>query len=199
MKPLEVFIAEPSFIIREGIKTMLSQAGLTYRVEETNAVEEKLVKLLSRSKARLAFINPEQIQDQFLINRTDNVFRQTLFIAITNAMVELDVFGRFDFVLDIKVSKAELMAQFDSIMRRAGIEPRQDEMSGLSQRETDVLRFVALGMTNNEISEKLFISVHTVMTHRKNINRKLGIKSVPGLTVYAILNKLISAEQVKGT
>lgn len=63
--------------------------------------------------------------------------------------------------------------------------------SVLSDRELDIVREVALGKTNKEIADKLFISAHTVITHRKNITRKLGIKTVSGLTVYALLNKLI--------
>ncbi|NOY95056.1 MAG: hypothetical protein GXO81_01525 [Chlorobi bacterium] len=61
----------------------------------------------------------------------------------------------------------------------------------LSERETEVLRLVARGYANKEIAARLFISVHTVISHRKNITEKLGIKSISGLTVYAILNKLI--------
>jgi DNA-binding CsgD family transcriptional regulator len=63
--------------------------------------------------------------------------------------------------------------------------------SELSDRELDIVREVALGKTNKEIADKLYISTHTVITHRKNITRKLGIKTVSGLTVYALLNKLI--------
>lgn len=61
----------------------------------------------------------------------------------------------------------------------------------LSEREKEVLKLVAQGYANKEIAALLFISVHTVISHRKNITEKLGIKSIPGLTVYAILNKLI--------
>lgn len=64
-------------------------------------------------------------------------------------------------------------------------------ISTLSERETDVLKLVAKGYSNKEIGEKLFISMHTVISHRKNITKKLGIKSISGLTVYAILHKLI--------
>jgi len=53
-----------------------------------------------------------------------------------------------------------------------------------------------LGLTNQEVAEKLFISVHTVMTHRKNITKKLGIKTVSGLTVYALLNKVIEIQDI---
>ncbi|PLX17911.1 MAG: hypothetical protein C0597_06680 [Marinilabiliales bacterium] len=64
----------------------------------------------------------------------------------------------------------------------------------ISDREADILRNIALGYSNKEIADKLFISTHTVVTHRKNITRKLGIKTVPGLTIYAILNKLINID-----
>ena len=66
----------------------------------------------------------------------------------------------------------------------------------LSPRETTILRMVSMGLTNREIAEKLFLSAHTVMTHRKNISSKLGIKSVSGLTIYAIVNNIITIEEV---
>ena len=66
----------------------------------------------------------------------------------------------------------------------------------LSPRETTIVRLVSMGLTNRQIAEKLFLSAHTVMTHRKNINAKLGIKSVSGLTVYAIVNNIITIEEV---
>jgi len=66
----------------------------------------------------------------------------------------------------------------------------------LSPRETTIVRLVSMGLTNRQIAEKLFLSAHTVMTHRKNISSKLGIKSVSGLTVYAIVNNIITIEEV---
>ena len=73
-------------------------------------------------------------------------------------------------------------------------EPDQD---ALSQREKEIVGCIVRGMTNKEIAEKLFISVHTVMTHRKNITRKLQIHSAAGLTIYAIVNKLVELSEVK--
>ncbi|OAV66759.1 Nitrogen regulation protein C [Bacteroidales bacterium Barb6] len=63
-----------------------------------------------------------------------------------------------------------------------------EDSKGLSARETDVLRLIVTGITNKEIADKLNISLNTVLTHRKNITSKLGIKTVSGLTVYAIMN-----------
>ena len=66
----------------------------------------------------------------------------------------------------------------------------------LSEREEEILRLVALGNTNKEISEQLSISMHTVITHRKNITAKLGIKTIAGLTIYAVLNGIIPADEM---
>ena len=67
----------------------------------------------------------------------------------------------------------------------------------LSDREREVIVCVVKGLSNKEIAEKLFISVNTVMTHRRNISRKLQIHSPAGLTIYAIVNGLINLEDVK--
>lgn len=61
----------------------------------------------------------------------------------------------------------------------------------LSARETDVLRAIARGLTAKEIANELCISVNTVLTHRKNISAKLGIRSVSGLSLYALMNGLL--------
>ena len=58
---------------------------------------------------------------------------------------------------------------------------------------------VVKGMTNKETAEQLYISLNTVLTHRKNIARKLQIRSVAGLTIYAIVNKLVNIDEVKAT
>lgn len=67
----------------------------------------------------------------------------------------------------------------------------------LSEREKDIVRSVAKGLSNKEIAEIHFISIHTVITHRRNISRKLGIHSSAGLTVYAILNNLVNIEDLR--
>ena len=67
----------------------------------------------------------------------------------------------------------------------------------ISEREKDIIRCVASGKSNKEIAKELFISPHTVATHRRNINAKLGIHSSAGLTIYAIIHNIIDAKEVK--
>ena len=73
----------------------------------------------------------------------------------------------------------------------------QSTQDDLSQREKEIICCVVKGMSNKEIAENLFISVHTVITHRRNIARKLQIHSPTLLTVYAIVNKLVDISEVK--
>ena len=68
---------------------------------------------------------------------------------------------------------------------------------GLSVREVDVLQQIVRGITNKEVADKLSISLNTVLSHRKNITAKLGIKTISGLTYYAIMNGLISADEIE--
>lgn len=86
----------------------------------------------------------------------------------------------------------------------SGASPSADGQDGganandaLSSREKEVIVCVVKGMSNKEIAEQLYISVNTVMTHRRNISRKLQIHSPAGLTIYAIVNGLINLEEVK--
>ena len=66
----------------------------------------------------------------------------------------------------------------------------------LSAREIEVLVLITKGLINKEIAEKLNISLTTVISHRKNITGKLGIKSVPGLTIYAVMNGYVEADSI---
>jgi len=67
----------------------------------------------------------------------------------------------------------------------------------LSEREKEIITEVAKGLTNKEIADKLHISIFTVTTHRKNITQKLGIKTIAGLTVYALMNGFLKQEDIE--
>lgn len=74
--------------------------------------------------------------------------------------------------------------------------PNGEQNKGLSIRETDVLRLVVKGFMNKEIADRLHISLNTVLSHRKNIISKLGIKTLPGLTFYAIMNGVVAGDEI---
>ncbi len=78
----------------------------------------------------------------------------------------------------------------EEMAMRGPLSEKQDDHT-LSAREKEILVCVAQGMINKEIADHLNISIHTVITHRKNITQKTGIKTVAGMTVYALLNNLL--------
>lgn len=91
----------------------------------------------------------------------------------------------------------EVKTRVECILRKNDILTNRNSLvKDLSDREIDVLKLVAKGFANREIGEQLYISIHTVISHRKNITEKLGIKSISGLTVYAILNKLVEPQEI---
>ncbi len=98
----------------------------------------------------------------------------------------MQIKSKFDSLLNLDSDRHELFKTMEKVMQQLGATQTETDNNTLSERELSILKLVALGNTNNEIAERLFISTHTVMTHRKNITRKLGIKTVSGLTVYAI-------------
>ena len=110
-------------------------------------------------------------------------------VALVYQYVERDELKQYDAVVDIRDSRAEVIETL------AQVAPGEDETVKsnyeLTKRETAVLVQLAQGKTNKEIADALNVSVHTVISHRKNITHKTGIKSVAGLTVYAMLNNLI--------
>lgn len=77
------------------------------------------------------------------------------------------------------------------------ISQQPDNRETLSEREKDVIVALVQGMTNKEIADHLCISINTVITHRRNIARKLQIHSAAGLTIYAIVNNLVDISNVK--
>ena len=101
--------------------------------------------------------------------------------------------GIFDIIISLNDSPILLVKRIKSFFS-AGDQTKEDD--DLSMREKEVLRLIALGHTNKSIADNLFISTHTVISHRRNITEKLGIKTIPGLTVYAIIQKIISQADI---
>ena len=80
-----------------------------------------------------------------------------------------------------------------------GDAPREERQEPLSAREREIVVCIVKGMTNKQIADALCISTHTVITHRRNIVAKLQIHSPAGLTIYAIVNKLVDLSDIRDT
>lgn len=127
----------------------------------------------------------------------NNLLNAVLF-DIFNCEVDLAAHCQVENVLFVPAVKAleeKIQTQSETI---APAEDNTDEKKGtLSEREREIVICVVKGMANKEIADKLCISINTVLTHRKNISRKLQIHSVSGLTIYAIVNKYVNIEEVQ--
>ncbi len=100
----------------------------------------------------------------------------------------------FDAVIAITEKKENIIQQISDLINKL---PKNKRLkSELTEREKDVIKLVALGFTNKEIADKLFISIHTVISHRKNITKKTDIRTASGMTAYAIIKKIIHPEDL---
>lgn len=111
-----------------------------------------------------------------------------------HAMVEDDIFVPAIRRLEQLNKQSDVTRNISDMVFKAGTGQDPD---ALSEREKDVIISLVQGMSNKEIADHLFISVNTVITHRRNIARKLQIHSPAGLTIYAIVNGLIDISSVK--
>lgn len=103
-----------------------------------------------------------------------------------------------DYLLVPAVSALEQQLQKEARnTEKAQPQEKEAEQEALSAREKEIIACVVKGMTNKQTADALFLSIHTVITHRRNIARKLQIHSPAGLTIYAIVNKLVDIADIK--
>ncbi len=95
--------------------------------------------------------------------------------------------------LEEKVSRDKDEVEEPEEPHHEGLDPRLDS---LSAREREIVALIARGKTNKEIADALFLSVHTVTTHRRNITAKLQLKSAAAITIFAVINKLVDLEDI---
>ncbi|MEE0669319.1 LuxR C-terminal-related transcriptional regulator [Prevotella sp.] len=109
-----------------------------------------------------------------------------------HAQVEEEIFIPAVRRLEQKLKQSDVTAKISNMIGK-----NVDGTEALGEREKDVIVALVQGMTNKEIADHLCISVNTVITHRRNIARKLQIHSPAGLTIYAIVNNLVDISSVK--
>lgn len=117
--------------------------------------------------------------------------RAKTIVLMQHTMDTLPLSGAMNLIAE-EAPLETLIEQIESFLSLADANSHSENNKGLSVREVNVLRLVVSGYTNKEIADQLSISLNTVLTHRKNITAKLGIKTVSGLTFYAIMNGYIS-------
>jgi len=98
--------------------------------------------------------------------------------------------------LNIYDSPSLICYKVNEILNAFNLNQAKENDTELTKREIDVLQLVTKGYSNKEIADQLFVSTHTVISHRKNISEKTGIKSASGLTMYAILKKIIDVSEI---
>ena len=123
--------------------------------------------------------------------------RNAALVALVYQYIEPEVLKQYHTVIDISDDSEKIAQKLLQSLDALNAPSDAVDKNELSEREKEILVSLAKGKINKEIADQHHISVHTVITHRKNIIRKTGIKSVSGLTVYAILNNLIDINEVE--
>lgn len=190
MRRYRVAIVAPSAIITEGIATILRRGGETDVVLMGEALSE-IVPRLRSADIDLLIVDTALLRTAEPHEELDDI----IVVGLQTSLYDGDIARRMAHAITLYAPEEEIQR----IVTEAAEAPSQvspQESHELSDRERDVLILVAKGLTNKEIASELNISPHTVISHRKNIVHKTGIRSVAGLTVYAVLNKLIDSEQL---
>jgi DNA-binding NarL/FixJ family response regulator len=191
-----LIIAEQSEIIRKGLIQIAESFGYFDKVREV-ACASGLDDLLSKYCPDVLLLNPSFVPKGFPEVLPEGCNGKIKLGAIVYSLYDDEVISQFDELIMINDTRNRIQKKISNLINKSVDPKAQKSDKTLSSRELDVLKLLVKGMSNKEISDKLFISTHTVISHRKNITHKLNIKSVAGLTVYAILNDIISIDEVK--
>lgn len=195
---IRVAIAESSVIVR---------GGLTAAFKRLSAIKIQPIEVLS--KEALQDCLRMQLPDMLVVNPTFGDYfdvarfkeemgdRKIRLIALVTSFVDQSLLSKYDEAISIFDDLDALSRKLSGLLEVEDEEEVVDGQDVLSQREKEIVVCVVKGMTNKEIAESLYLSIHTVITHRRNISKKLQIHSSAGLTIYAIVNKLITISEVK--
>lgn len=195
---MKVLLVIPSRIIAKGLESVFRDHG-GFRVEETLTDLSHTSEIrLKNMDADIIIIDPmvfDYVSRQSGRSRVSE-YSDAAVVAMPTAPVESGILKQYDEVIDLYDDPSAVVRKLNTAL---GKRPDNSRMEGyeLSAREKEILVCVAKGMLNKEIADRYNISIHTVITHRRNITRKTGIKTVAGLTVYALLNNLVEAGAIE--
>lgn len=193
-----VLLIIPSRIIARGIEGVFHDLG-------EFSVEGILTDLSRTSEVRLKNMDVDLIiVDPIIFDCTSRAMGRSRIgeysdapvVALQTVQMEEEIWKQYDEVINIYDAPPVIIKKLRNAISARQDSPKTDSQE-LSLREKEILVCVAKGMLNKEIADLYNISIYTVITHRKNITRKTGIKTVAGLTVYALLNNLIDANSIE--
>ncbi|MCH5223647.1 MAG: response regulator transcription factor [Muribaculaceae bacterium] len=191
-----IIIAENSPIIAGGINNALTKiTGLRPKINEVtnkasllDIVSSEEIDILIANPTFGGLLHPDEIRKNSLNSKIriiaielSKLSPQTLSLYEDHIHVTDDISTLSDKILPPEILKNNT----------------QEEKETLSAREKEIVSLVVKGFTNQEIADKLYLSIHTVITHRRNIAKKLEIHSATGLTIYAIVNKIVDLSEIK--
>ena len=193
---LNAIIIDDAAIITEGLEVILNRHFFPLSLTKMSSFPSNLDKL-TKAKIDILFINSQLLwqYDGDLQHLTDSIKAKNISIVGYNIHNKGQT-KLFSTTFSLDEKEEQFCDKIKSLVSKTN-KFAEEESSNLSSREIEVIREIINGNSNKEIAEKLFISTHTVITHRKNITHKLGIKSISGLTIYAILHGLVEIDQYK--
>ncbi len=188
---VNIIVAEPSTILRGGVVAVLHKAtNLNINIAEVT--EDNLEEQVIALEPDIIIINPTHY-GLYPPVRLRELRDSTKIIALQSSLIDISISRKYDETISIYDSAESIISTIVRVIESCeDIEARTE----LSQREKEIVVCVAKGLSNKEIAEELFLSPHTVIAHRRNITSKLDIYSASGLTIYAIVNKLIDIESL---
>ena len=192
---IKVVIADNSAIIRAGITTVLKRLpNYTFSTNEISNLET-LQMFLRLHTPEILLINPLILSNN-TISTIKKEFPKIKTVAILSSFIDSKTLTDFDDTISIFDETDSIITKMDGLLTKNEEESTDTEQ--LSYREKEIIACIVKGMTNKAIADKLSISIHTVITHRRNITKKLQIHSAAGIAIYAIVNKIVEIQDIKG-
>ena len=194
-KDFNIAIVSPSAIVIEGLKFILKGSERPSDIDRYSTINDILDK--EESPYDIIIIDSASQQSSNKGHqKTIESFSGSIIIGLVTTPAPRDFSESCQDLIYADDSPTKIVEIIDkSIKIRSGGHRVLSE-NPLSDREKEVLKLLVKGDTAKEIAAKLFISTHTVVTHRKNISAKLGIRTTSAMAIYAVSANLVTLDDI---